>query len=490
MHLRKAALWAMADQYFGFAVQFVASIILARYFIAPAELGLFSIAFVAVSLIAFLQDFGTVRYINDDRDLDADRIRAAFTLSLTVGWLIALGCTAMAWPLAAIYDDPRLVPITLVIAASYFLYPLAIVPQALRQRAMDFRSTAMIGMSASTANAAVSLTLAWMGWGALALACGALAQQIARVAVAQWQAGGLVPWPPRYANLRTMLDFGSTNTVLVICSLIITRLPELLIGRMLGLAAVGLFARATGLAAQLSLLLSGAVSSVFYPAFARVRDRGEPLGPPYLRVVASYTAVTWPAMAGLAIMAEPMVNLLYGPRWIETAPILVWIALGQICFIAFPLNADLPILLGHRAALLRRNVIDVLCALTLLMIALPYGIEAVAAARLAQGLLWVVNFGPFLWRVVGFSGRELAWVLARTALATLVAIAPVALSYALWAGPAQTGFLQMLVTAGLGVLAWLIALYLLRHPAYGEIARVIVPVLERARLAHLIPAAR
>jgi hypothetical protein len=48
----------------------------------------------------------------------------------------------------------------------------------------------------------------------------------------------------------------------------------------------------------------------------------------------------------------------------------------------------------------------------------------------------------------------------------------------------------MLVTAGLGVLAWLIALYLLRHPAYGEIARVIVPVLERARLAHLIPAAR
>ena len=102
----------------------------------------------------------------------------------------------------------------------------------------------------------------------------------------------------------------------------------------------------------------------------------------------------------------------------------------------------------------------------------------------------MANFGPFLWAVVGFSRRDLALVMVRTALATLAAIAPAALFYEIWDGPAQAGFVQMLTSAGLGVIAWLIALYALRHPAYGEIARVIAPLLGRARLSHLVPTAR
>lgn len=490
MAVRKAAFWAMADQYTGFVIQFAASLVLARWFISPAELGVFSIAFAAVSLIAFLQDFGVGRYVNGEKDLDAAKLRAAYSFSLTVGWIIALMCLALAWPLAAFYSDPKLVPVTLVIAVSYFLFPFAIVPQAMRQREMDFRSTAMIGISAALANAATSITLGWLGHGALALAWGALAQQVARALMAQWRVGGLNPWPLRYANLRILFDFGGTNTVIVTCLLVVSRAPELLIGRVLGAAPVGLFARATGLALQLRLLLAGAVSSVFYPAFARVRDRGEPLGPPYMRVIAAYTAVTWPAMAGLAVLSEPMIDLLYGPKWVASAPLLVWIALSQICFIAFPLNADLPILLGHRRELIARNLLDVVVAISLLAAAMPYGIEAVAMSRLVHGMLWMANFGPFLKRIVGFSWRGLAAIMARSALATLAAVVPAALLYEVWATPAEAGFAQIVASAGLGVACWLLVLRQTRHPAYEEVAHVLTAILGRVRLQHLVPAPR
>ena len=75
---------------------------------------------------------------------------------------------------------------------------------------------------------------------------------------------------------------------------------------------------------------------------------GEPLGPPYLRVVAAYTGVTWPAMAGIAVLAEPIINLLYGARWIGAAQLLGWVALSQLCYVALPLKGDLPVLLGRR----------------------------------------------------------------------------------------------------------------------------------------------
>lgn len=490
MTVRKAAVWAMADQYTAFIIQFATSIVMARLFISPDQLGVFSIAFAAVSLLSFLQDFGTDRYISGEPDLTENKLRASYTLSLTVGWGIALGCVALAWPLASFYKNPALLPITLIIAGSYFLVPFAVVPQALRHRVLDFRSNAIIGISAALANAAISLYLGWRGYGALALAWGAFAQQAARALSAQWLQGWLAPWPLRFGNMRTLLDFGGTNTALVVSMMVVARAPELLIGRMLGAAPVGLFARATGLAVQLQMLLSGAVSAVFYPAFARVRDRGEDLGAPYLKVVAAYTAISWPAMAGLAMLAEPTINFLYGPIWIGAAPLLLWIALAQMCFIAFPLTADMPILLGHRPELIVRTLADAVIAVGLLVLAAPYGLKAVAISRLIHGALWLGNFGPFLKRIVGFSWQDLLGIFARSGLITVAAIVPGLLLYQFWNQPADAGFLQIMAAAGGGIFCWLGAMVLLRHPTLHEILRFVGPILARLGLPSGLSAAR
>ena len=58
MSVRAAALLAMASQYGAFLIQLAASVILARWFISPEQLGLFSIAFAFIGLIAVLQEFG------------------------------------------------------------------------------------------------------------------------------------------------------------------------------------------------------------------------------------------------------------------------------------------------------------------------------------------------------------------------------------------------------------------------------------------------
>ena len=174
MSVRVAAAWALSSQYASFTIQFAASVILARFFIEPAELGAFSIAFAAVSLVAFLQDFGVNRYITGERELTDAKLHTAFTISILFAWTIAALALLMAFPIAWFYDDPALLPITLVIAASYLLVPLAIVPQALRQRALDYRSNTMIEVGSSLANATVAVTLGWHGYGALALAWGSL----------------------------------------------------------------------------------------------------------------------------------------------------------------------------------------------------------------------------------------------------------------------------------------------------------------------------
>jgi len=469
MSVRTAAAWALVSQYASFAIQFATSVVLARWFITPAQLGLFSIAFAAVTIVAFLQDFGVARYVNGERDLTPEKLQTAFTISVVFAWGIALLALASAVPVARFYGDPALLPVLLVVASSYLLVPLSIVPQATCQRRMDYKSNTMIEVGSSVANAATAVTLAVLGHGALALAWGAFAQQGARLVVSQWRAGFMLPWPLRLGGARPVLELGATNSVLSTCYSITARAPELVIGRIIDNAAVGLFARASGLALQLRMLVAGAVTGVFYPAFRRVRDAGEPLGPPYLRVVAAYTGVTWPAMAGIATLAQPLILALYGPRWTAAAPLLLWVALAQLCYVALPLNADLPLLLGRKRGLIHRNVIETVLSVGLIIATAPFGLVWVAVSRFAHGLVWMVIYAPFLRAMLEFAWRDLLRIYAQSLAVALAAVAPLLASYALWAGPADCGIGQALAMIVAGVLGWLLAMKLVRHPLLDEI---------------------
>ncbi|MDE2562399.1 MAG: oligosaccharide flippase family protein [Sphingomonadales bacterium] len=482
MSVRTAAAWAIGSQYASFALQFVTSVILARWFISPAELGLFSISFAAVTIVAFLQDFGVTRYVNGERELTREKLATAFTVSVAFAWGIALLAIASAGPIAAFYGDARLFGITRIIAASYLLVPLAIVPQATCQRRMDYKSNTMIEVGSAVANAAAALSLAVMGYGAAALAWGAFAQQAARLVVSQLRAGPMIPWPLRIKGAEPVLKIGGTNSVISTCYSINSRAPELVIGRLIDNAAVGLFTRAAGLALQLRLLVAGAVTGVFYPAFRRVRDAGEPLGPPYLRVVAAYTGVTWPAMAGIATLSYPLIMMLYGPMWIATAPLLVWIALAQMCYIALPLYGDLPILLERMKGLIHRNIADTAVSVTMIVLTAPFGLVWVAAGRFVHGLVFVAIYAPFMRGMLGFTWRELLAVQAKSAIVTLAAVAPLLASYALVAGPASAGFVQCASGTLAGIACWLGALWAIRHPLFGEIAGMVGEL--RAVLLH------
>jgi len=490
MSVRASAVWAISAQYASFIIQFFASVLIARWYIGPDELGLFSIAFAAVTMIALLQDFGVTRYIVGEAELTTQKLRSAFALSVTVAWTIAALALAAAWPISRFYGDPRLFGITSVIAASYLLVPLAIVPQALRQRAMDFRSNTMIEVGAALANAGVAFALASRGMGALALAWGAFAQQAARMAISQWRNGLTLPLPFSLAGSRPLLRFGGGNSLLVLIGAVGMRAPELVIGRLIGASAVGLLARASGLASQLRVLVSGAVAGVFYPAFARLRDAGEPLGKPYVRVVAAYTAVTWPAMAGIAVLAEPVIRLLYGERWLATAPLLAWVALAQVCYVALPLHIELPLLTGRMRELVWRNLLDTLASVVLLLALSPFGVVGAALSRFAHGIVWIAVYFGFLKSCLGFETKALLGVWVRSAAATLAAVAPAAACFALWQPPAAAGIEQVLASTLAGVACWLLALRLMRHPAYDEITATLLHLRDSLRPRRAAPVAR
>ena len=479
MSVRKAVAWASASRLLSFSIAFASSIIIARYFLSPAEVGLFSIAFAATALIAVLQEFGLNRYIVGEAELGEEKLRTAFSVSLAVAWGVALIILAAAKPLAWLYGDPKLFPLMMVIGASYLFVPLAIVPTALRQRAMDFRSDFMIEVGAAVTNAAVSVGLAAAGKGPMALAWGALAQQVMRALISQWRNGWIFPWPMRFGGASAVVRFGGGSTLLLIFDSATARGPDLIVGGILGNYAVGIYSRASGLAVQLMILLTGAVNSVFYPALARLRDEGRSLSEPYLRLVAGYTGLVWPAMAGLAAASYPLVNALYGPRWIAVAPLLSAMAVAQMIFVALPMSVQVPILLGRLDGVLRRNGTATAIALILLVIGAQRGVESTAAAYVAYAGIWFLIYLVFLHRLTGFGWRDLGAVYARSLFGAAAAVAPLLAWYRWITPPAAMGFSELLLPVFAGALLWLAALFVTGHPLAADIRHLFATTRER-----------
>jgi len=468
--VRGAALWAMAGQYVAFLVTFVTGVIISRFFLGPEEVGLFSIALAAAMIVSVFQDFGITRYVAGEPDLGPAQIRTCFSVSLVVSLAIGLVIFALASPIAALYGDPRLFPVTVVIAGSYLLAPFGIVPSAVLQRRMDFRRLFVVTAGSILAMGGTAVALAAAGWSALSLAWALVAQAGVKAVLGIALSGCRPPWPLSFAGARPVFGFGSKMVALYGIGAIGFRSPDLVVGQVIGIAATGLYSRATSLAGQLVTLLTGAVGAVFYPAFARMRDRGEALAPPFLRVAAGFTAVTWPGMAFLAAAALPIVLLLYGETWAEVAPLLTLIALSEIFLCALPLQGELPILLGRMKLLVKIEAAETAVSIALLVVAGMWGLEAAAASRLVYGLVWWVVYALMLRSLLGFAWRDLFDVYGRSLAVSVAAAAPLLAVYAWVAGPAEISFLWLVAAAATGGLAWLGTLFLVRHPARHEVS--------------------
>lgn len=484
MSVRIAALWSMGSQYAAFLIQFIVSVLISRFFLDPAEVGLFSIALAAAMLVSILQDFGITRYVSGQAEMDEETIRACSTISFIFAWGIALVVLAAAWPVAHFYGDPAIGKLMAIIAASYLLVPFATVPVALLVRDMDYRALFFVNAGSPLIGGCFALILAANGYSASSLAWAMVAQTAARALFAHSHRPVRPRWPVSRTEAKPITGFGQSSMLLAISASIGMRTPDLIVGGIISVEAVGLYSRATALAGQLSTLVTGAINGVFYPAFARMRDSGAELGAPYIRVVSGNTAVQWAAMAGLAVASEPLVLMLYGERWAAAAPLLFWTAIAEMCFVAVPMHVDMPILLGRIKTLIRYNLFDTAAAVILLVLAAQWGVEWAAMARLAYGLIWVLIYIRFQQRLVAFVWRDVISVYLLSAICAAAAVVPMLLAYQFWRRPVALGVDGLLICTALGVLCWGAMLYLVRHPARHEITGMLASLAQLAGFLH------
>jgi O-antigen/teichoic acid export membrane protein len=296
------------------AGQIVVTAVLARL-LSPRDYGLVGLAAVYVGLAAVLSQFGIGAALIQRIELTPRFVRASFTATVLIGLLT----TALVWvtaPLASrILGDEGLIPIIRGLSLTFVLANPGFVAEGLSERHLAWRRLMWVEVWAFGIGYAVpALWLAFAGFGVWALVGSALGQSFLRSAILMV----LQPHPksPRIGpEIRELLRFGGGFTLARIFNYGASQGDNFVVGRVLGIEALGYYGRAFKLMMIPVTYFASIVTKVLFPIMSRLQGDPPRLRSTYLTGAAVLGLVSAPLGALMVVTAPEIVLVVLGPKW-------------------------------------------------------------------------------------------------------------------------------------------------------------------------------
>ena len=363
------------------------------------------------------------QYLVQHREASPEVLRVTFTMQFGLGALFALGVFAASWQVARFYNDPRMVPLMHVLALNFLATPFLAFPNALLVRDMQFRTIAAIRLAGGLGHAAVAVSLAYRGEGPISLAWANRATTLIGVAMTAMLTRLPLWQRPTTMRLREVGGFGGGLTLASLLGSLQAGAPELLLGKLRSLTEAGLMSRAQGLVSMFSQLVLSAVGAVALPYFAGEVRAGRDLEAPFVRANELIVGLGWAFFGVLALLAFPIVRLLYGLQWDESVLPLRWLAIafamalpGAVCY--SPMVA-----IGALGDVVRACAASAALGIAAAAIGSVYGVVAVAQWQVVAGALATVYWLWLAQHRIGLRWRVLAASAGRSAAVAAAAMA-------------------------------------------------------------------
>lgn len=361
------------------ALNIGATMVLARL-LTPEAFGLIAMVVAVTGFIQLFKDLGLSMATVQRAEITRGQVNALFWINAAVGGVVAAGTAALAPLVARFYGDPRLAGITAALAGAIFLSGLAVQHRALLKRQMRFTALAVVDVGATGGGVAAALLAAWLGVGYWALVILQLVTAAGRTAIV-WSVCRWRPGRPSWAaGTRSMLAYGGHLTGFRVVNYFARNADDVLIGRYIGAASLGLYNKAYKLLLAPIRLIRSPISSVVLPALSRLQSDPERFRGYARRALAVITFLSMPFIAFSFAEAERIILFFLGPQWIESARIFQVLAVAAFIQSFNMVTGWSYMALDQTNRWLRWGFIFAAVVVTSFVVGLPWGAYGVAVA--------------------------------------------------------------------------------------------------------------
>ncbi|MBN2396502.1 MAG: MOP flippase family protein [Candidatus Atribacteria bacterium] len=459
--------WSGTGQIVQQATQFIIGVILARL-LSPRDFGLIAMIIVFTGFAEIFKDLGLGSAIIQKKGLENDHLNSIFWVNIITGLLLTGVIIGLSEPIASFYNEPKLKKITIVISLNFFIASLSIVNRSILRKNMSFKQIANIQILAIIIPAMIAIIMALKGFGVWSL----VFRSIISTSITTLLFWTYSPFQPTFSfnkdKIKELIGYSSNLLGFNLFNYWARNFDNLLIGKFISSAALGIYSRAYALMLLPITQLSMIVSQVMFPALSSIQDDNDRIKKIYLKATRCIALITFPLMTGLLVVSEPFILVIYGNKWSEVVPIL-----QILCMIGLVQSVGTTVgwiytSQGRTDIMLKWGIFAGIFRVFAFIIGLQWGVIGVASSYVISTSLLLYPGWTIPGRLINMRFTEMLKNLSATIYcSTIMGLAVWALGFFILKGMSPLWILVIQIT--FGAFQYIVLIHILKVKAFKEV---------------------
>lgn len=370
-------LWRFLERSVVQLISVIVLILLSRI-LEPVEFGTVAIVLVYINILQVFVDCGMGSALIQKKNADDLDFSSVFYMNLFLCITIYLIMFFLAPLIADFYKMPELVSIIRVLSLIIILYGIRNIQQAYISKILIFKKLFYSTTIGSFIAAIISIYMAYSGYGIWAL----VLQYIINTAVATIVLWIIVRWRPKlmfsFERLKSLFSYSWKLLVSSLLDTTYNNLRQLIIGKLYTRQDLAFYDKGHLFPNAIVANIDTSINSVLFPAMSAEQDNIENVRNMASKSMKISTYIIMPLMVGLAVCAEPAVNLLLTDKWLLSVP---YIRIFCFTFAFYPIhtiNLNIMKALGRSDLFLKLEIIKKIVGVIILSISMWYGALVIA----------------------------------------------------------------------------------------------------------------
>ena len=407
--------WRYMERTLAQGIQLLVTIVLARI-LMPEEYGTVALISVLINIALVFVQNGFGNALIQKANADSTDFSTAFYFSLGLSLIIYLILYVTAPYVSAFYRNSELTPLIRGLSVSIIIASMGTVQQAYVSRTMQFRKFFFSTLTGTIVSAFTGIGAALMGLGAWALIIQQLTNQSIDTLIL-WFTSGWRPTKEFSAkSLRHIFTYGWKLLVSGLIDTVYSNLYTLIIGKKFSAGDVGYYEKGRQFPALIIMNVNATIQSVLFPALSSQQSDRARTKAMTRRAIKTSTFVIFPCMAGLSVIARPLVVLVLTEKWLPAVSYLRFFCLIYAIWPVHTANLQAINALGRSDIFLKLEIIKKTLGITVLFITIPMGLRAMMIGSCIVCYIgMILNASPNI-KLLNYSLVELARDLMPSAL--------------------------------------------------------------------------
>ena len=382
----KGVFWSFIEKFGSQLILLISQIVLARL-LEPKDFGLLGMLAIFIAVSQAFIDSGFDNALIQKKEVNQTDYSTVFYFNITIGIVLYLILFFAAPLIAEFFHQPLLVDLTRVVCIVLAVNSFGLIQFVKFKIEMNFKAIAQVVVIANLLSAFVGIAMALMGFGVWALAGQIIGIYFFRT-VLFWIKSS---WRPSFIfsfqSFKQLFSFGSKLLLSGIINQVFQNIYLMVIGRIFSASLLGFYTQAKKLQEVPVTTLAQVVGNVTFPAFSKIQDDNVKLREGFRKLIKLMVFINFPLMLGLAVVAEPLLVLILGEKWLPSVPYFQLLCIAGMIYTLHASNLNILKVKGRSDLFLYLEIIKKTIVVIAIFIGLNWGIIGLIVGQICTSFI-------------------------------------------------------------------------------------------------------